>query len=175
MLIILDRDGVINYDSEDYIKTPDEWLPIEGSLEAIARLNKAGYTVVVATNQSGVGRGYYTFEILEDIHKKMHRELEKVGAFVDRVYFCPHHPEENCACRKPAPGLLLQIKQDYPHLFDEAILVGDSQRDIEAAQAAGCKAALVKTGKGKKTIAAKKGLENIPIYSNLTDFVNGLL
>lgn len=175
MLVILDRDGVINHDSEHYIKSPQEWLPIEGSLDAIARLNQEGHTVVVATNQSGIARGLYTIDQLYKIHEKMYAELEKVGGHVDGVYFCPHHPEDGCDCRKPKPGLLLQIQEDYPELFMQAVFVGDSLRDIEAAHKAGCKAALVKTGNGERHVEAVKKLVGVPVYSNLSDFVNGMI
>jgi len=175
MLVILDRDGVINHNSEEYIKSPEEWIPIEGSLGAIARLKKAGHTVVVATNQSGIGRGYYTLDMLYQIHAKMQAMLEEEGGVIDGIYFCPHQPEDNCECRKPKPGLLLQIKDDYPGEFSQAIFVGDSERDIEAAKQAGCKAALVKTGNGEKAVKAISEREGVPIYSNLADFVKGLI
>ena len=173
-LIILDRDGVINYKSENYIKNSDEWVPIPGSLEAIACLNKADYQVVVATNQSGVGRGYYSLDTLGMIHKKMQRELVKVGGYINRIYFCPHTPERKCRCRKPQPGLLYSIANDFPESFSSATLIGDSLWDIQAGQAAGCRVALVRTGNGEKTIAAGKGLEGISIYEDLQDFVNHL-
>ncbi len=175
MLIILDRDGVINLDSPDYIKSPQEWHAIEGSLTAIAKLNNAGFTVVIATNQSGVGRGYYDAETLRAIHQKMQDELYSLGGHIDKIYYCPHTPEDNCSCRKPKPGMLYQIQQDFPMLFPEAIFVGDSWRDIQAAQAVCCKAVLVKTGNGKKTLSMHPKLTCIPVYKNLTEFVNTLL
>lgn len=174
-LIILDRDGVINYKSENYIKNSDEWIPIPGSLEAIACLNTADYQVVVATNQSGVGRGYYSLGTLEMIHKKMQRELVKVGGYINHIYFCPHIPEMKCLCRKPQPGLLHSIANDFPEAFPSAMFVGDSLRDIQAGQAVDCQVALVKTGNGEETIAAGKGLEGISIYEDLQDFVNYLI
>jgi len=149
MLIILDRDGVINYESTEYIKTPDEWIPIEGSLEAVAQLIQAGHTVLVATNQSGVGRGYYTLETMHKIHEKMQEALAEHGGQIHRVYYCPHTPSENCECRKPKPGLLLQIAKDFPDEFKEAIFVGDSARDVHAAIAAGIQPLLVRTGNGE--------------------------
>lgn len=142
-LIILDRDGVINFDSPDYIKSPEEWHAIPGSLEAIAILNKAGFKVAVATNQSGVGRGYYDLVMLERIHRKMHAELEKVGGHLDALFFCPHHPDANCTCRKPKPGLLIQISEYLGIPLNQAIMIGDSPRDIEAAKAAGAKSILI--------------------------------
>ncbi len=174
MLIILDRDGVINYDSKVYIKNPDEWIPIPGSLEAIARLKQRGHTVVVATNQSGVNRGYYSLETLREIHEKMRRVLIEVGGHIDGIYFCPHTPEEHCACRKPEPGLLLQIKADFPDEFSSAILVGDSYRDILAAHRANCKAALVKTGNGHYTLAMNYDLKGVPIFENLSAFADSV-
>lgn len=171
MLVILDRDGVINYDSEDYIKSPAEWLPIPGSLAAIAQLNAAGHYVVVATNQSGIARGYYSLKTLTAIHHEMHNQLKAINGYVDGIYFCPHHPDENCGCRKPKPGLLLQIKRDFPDAFSNAIFIGDSLKDIQAAKAARCASALVKTGNGEATLAAGIGLEGVPVYADLADFV----
>lgn len=154
MLVILDRDGVINDESENYIKNPEEWVPIPNSLEAIIQFKQAGWIVTVATNQSGVGRGYYTLETLHDIHSKMQQELiSRAGINIDKIYFCPHLPEEHCLCRKPKPGMLENIALDYPDLFHSAIFVGDSERDIVAAQAAGCMPVLVKTGHGTKTFS----------------------
>ena len=174
-LVILDRDGVINYNSENYIKTPDEWIPIPGSLAAIACLNKLGYSIVVATNQSSVARGYCSLETLRAIHQKMQEELAKLGGRIEQIYFCPHAPEANCVCRKPNPGLLYAISQDFPKAFPNATLVGDSFRDIQAAQKAGCQAVLVKTGNGRKTIASNKELDWIPIFEDLSDYVSHLI
>lgn len=174
MLIILDRDGVVNHDSDQYIKSPNEWIAIEGSLEAIADLTSAGHLVVIATNQSGLARGYYTLEILEQIHEKLRAQLASKGGRIERIYYCPHHPNDNCACRKPKPGLLLQIKRDYPHLFADAIFVGDSVSDIQAAKQMGIQAVLVKTGKGEKTLQ-EASVEEIQVYSNLREFVSALL
>lgn len=175
-LIILDRDGVINYNRENYVKNPDEWIPIPGSLSAIVRLNRAGYHVVIATNQSGVDRGYYSLDMLNAIHEKMQCELAKAGAhcLIVSVYFCPHVPEANCTCRKPKPGLLHLIAKDFPKLFMGTTLVGDSLRDIQAAKAAGCRAVLVKTARGEKTITNNEWLEGVPIFENLSDYVSHL-
>ncbi|OGO90262.1 MAG: D-glycero-beta-D-manno-heptose-1,7-bisphosphate 7-phosphatase [Coxiella sp. RIFCSPHIGHO2_12_FULL_42_15] len=170
MLIILDRDGVINFDSDNYIKSPEEWIPIPGSLEAIAMLNQKKHTVVIATNQSGMGRGYYLRSMLEAIHQKMQQELLKKHGHIDGIYFCPHTPEDHCACRKPRPGLLLQIKKDYPDLFPQAVLIGDALRDLQAARAAGCKAILVKTGKGSEVDLSLVDAE-VPVYADLFDYV----
>lgn len=171
MLIILDRDGVINEDSDEYIKSPQEWLPIAGSLVAIVQLNRAGHTVVVATNQSGVGRGYYSLETLNNIHQKMRDELAKLGGHIDAIFFCPHTPEENCDCRKPKPGLFQQIGKKYNTDFKDALAIGDSRRDILAAQAVGCKSVLVKTGKGKRELEKYPDLNNLEVYENLTEVV----
>lgn len=159
MLIILDRDGVINKDSPDFVKSPDEWRAIPGSLEAIATLNRVGHQVVVATNQSGVSRGYFSLATLLAIHHKMQTELARAGGRLDGVYFCPHRNEDCCPCRKPAPGMLEQIAQDFgADLTRDAILVGDSLRDIEAAQAVGCPAVLIKTGTGEAPVAVYESL-----------------
>jgi len=169
--IILDRDGVINYDSDEYIKSPDEWHPIPGSLEAIADLNRADYRVVIATNQSGVARGHYTLEILDKIHEKLMRELAAVGGYVDEIFFCPHHPEECCGCRKPKPGLLHQIKSKFNINFSDVFFVGDSIGDIEAARAVGCKPILVLTGNGKKFLQQYPQLKEIPHFRDLAEAV----
>jgi len=177
-LIILDRDGVINQDSPDYIKSPDEWIPIPGSLEAIAALNNAGFKVAVATNQSVIGRGYYTLEMLENIHQKMHRELALVAGHIDAILFCPHAPEDHCLCRKPKPGLFQQIF-DHFHLtesFQTILAIGDSLRDLEAAKAAGCSPILVLTGNGEKTQQKlSDSFLETPIYPNLSEAIFALL
>ncbi|GHD61518.1 D-glycero-beta-D-manno-heptose 1,7-bisphosphate 7-phosphatase [Jeongeupia chitinilytica] len=150
-LLILDRDGVINHDSPDYIKSPDEWIPIEGSLDAIGALTRAGWTLVVATNQSGIGRGYYDVATLNRIHAKMHRLVHDAGGEIDAIFFCPHMSEAQCRCRKPAPGMVLDIAKRFHVSPTELWMVGDSQRDLEAIAAAGGKPLLVRTGNGKKT------------------------
>ena len=147
-LIILDRDGTINEDRDDFVKSPDEWVPIAGSLEAIARLNHAGWHTVVATNQSGIARGLFDLATLNAIHAKMNRALAEVGGRVDAVFFCPHGPDDGCACRKPRPGMLTAIGERYGIAPRETYAVGDSLRDLEAAAAAGCAPHLVRTGKG---------------------------
>ena len=136
-LIILDRDGVINIDSDDYVKSPDEWHAIPGSLEAIAKLNKAGFKVAIATNQSGVGRGYYTLETLEKIHEKMFAQMAKVDAHIAALFYCPHKPDAGCDCRKPKPGLLLKIADHLKIDLKNAIMIGDTDKDSGAADAAG--------------------------------------
>jgi len=174
-IVILDRDGVINQDSDAFIKTPEEWIAIPGSLEAIARLNQAGYRVVVASNQSGLARGLFDQAALEAIHKKMESSLRKLGGRLDGIYYCPHGPDDNCHCRKPKPGLLLQIAEDLGLDSIEGVLVGDSLRDLQAAQAVGIKPVLVLTGKGKKTTAELGKNSEIETYNDLADFVARLL
>ena len=148
-LVILDRDGTINQDSDDYIKSPEEWLPLPGALEAIARLNHAGWHVVIASNQSGLGRGLFDLATLNAMHTKMHKMLGAVGGRVDAVFYCPHTPEEGCHCRKPLPGLFEQIGDRYSLDLAAVPAVGDSLRDVQAAASAGCKPHLVLTGKGE--------------------------
>lgn len=150
-LVILDRDGVINQDSDQFIKSPDEWKPIAGSLEAIARLNQWGYRVLVATNQSGVSRGLFDMDTLNAIHERMHKSVMQAGGRIDAVFFCPHSAEEKCDCRKPKPGLLKQIAERYNTDLTGVPTVGDSLRDLQAAVAVGAQPYLVLTGKGEKT------------------------
>ncbi len=173
--IILDRDGVINHDSSEYIKSPDEWLPIPRSLDAVAALNRAGFRVIVATNQSGVARGYYDLETLSDIHEKMMRELAAVGGYVEEIFFCPHHPDECCACRKPQPGMMLAIQQKYGFSLTDTFFIGDSYADIGAAQAVGCKPILVMTGNGYLTLERHPELSVIPQFADLSDAVQYVL
>jgi D-glycero-D-manno-heptose 1,7-bisphosphate phosphatase len=172
-LIILDRDGVINEDSDDYVKSPDEWQPIPGSLEAIKKLNDAGKIVVVATNQSGVGRGLFSQSTLDAMHDKLHHLLRGLGAQVDHIFSCIHTPENNCGCRKPKPGMILAAMEKFNAPLNKTIVVGDSKRDLEAAHAAGCESVLVKTGKGIRTLA-KSDIES-PVFENLMTFVDALL
>lgn len=146
-LIILDRDGTINQDSDDFIKSPEEWVPIPGALEAIARLNHAGWHTVIASNQSGLGRGLFDISALNAIHAKWHKQLAALGGRMDAIFFCPHTPEDACTCRKPLPGLFEQILDRMGVDANGVISVGDSLRDIEAAAAAGCEPHLVLTGK----------------------------
>ena len=173
--VILDRDGVINQDSDAFIKTPDEWIPIPGSLEAVARLKQAGYLVLVASNQSGLARGLFTQQDLEAINAKMESSLLEYGASLDGIYYCPHGPDDGCYCRKPKPGLLLQIAEEKGVDLGAATLVGDSLRDLQAAQAVGIKPILVLTGKGKKTATELNKKSNCETYNNLADFVTRLL
>lgn len=150
-LVVLDRDGTINHDSDKYIKSPEEWKPIKGSLEGIARLSHAGYHVVVATNQSGIGRGLFDMATLNAIHDRMHREVQQAGGRIDAVFFCPHAADAGCGCRKPAPGMLLDIGRRMNVDLKDVPMVGDSRKDLEAAQAAGARPVLVLTGNGRKT------------------------
>ncbi len=166
-LIILDRDGVINFDSEQFIKNPEEWRPIPGSLEAIARLNQAGYRVVVATNQSGIGRGLFDMPMLNAIHDKMHKSLALVGGRIDAIFFCPHTNDAQCDCRKPKSGMLEEIAARYGVSLAGVPAVGDSLRDLEAAARLGASPYLVLTGKGVKT-QDKGGLPpDTQIFSDL--------
>ena len=153
-LVILDRDGVINFDSLQYIKSPDEWKPIPGSLEAIAKLNQAGYRVVVATNQSGVGRGLFDMDTLNAIHQKMHTSMAALGAHLGAVFYCPHAAEMECDCRKPKPGMFRRISETLNINLAGVPAIGDSLRDLQACAEMGCQPILVHTGKGEKTLAA---------------------
>jgi len=156
-LVILDRDGVINHDSDAFIKSPDEWVPIDGSLDAIARLNSAGYRVVVASNQSGIARGLFDHAMLDAIHAKLHAMAADAGARIEKILFCPHGPDDGCFCRKPRSGMFLEIAQCYGISLEGVPAVGDSLRDLQAGVAEGCAPYLVLTGKGQAT-RAKGGL-----------------
>ncbi|HBX56482.1 D-glycero-beta-D-manno-heptose 1,7-bisphosphate 7-phosphatase [Pseudomonas sp. UBA2684] len=152
-LLILDRDGVINHDSDAYIKTLDEWIPLPGAVDAIARLSKAGWTVAVATNQSGLARGYYDLAALEAMHTRLRQLVAEQGGELGLIVHCPHGPDDGCACRKPKPGMLLQIAAHYRVSLSGVWFVGDSSGDLEAARAVDCQPILVKTGKGERTLA----------------------
>ena len=174
-LIILDRDGVINHDSDEFIKSPDEWVPIPGSLEAIARLNQAGYRVVVATNQSGIARGLFNIVTLNAIHQKLHAAAQQVGADIDAIFFCPHAADDHCDCRKPKPGMLQEVSRRFEVSLKGVPNVGDSLRDLQAGFVVGCTPYLVLTGKGEKT-RAKGGLPpGTTIHNNLAAVVDHLL
>ncbi len=174
-LIILDRDGVINYDSDHYIKTPDEWHAIPGSLLAIAKLNRAGYHVVVATNQSGVARGFYDIPMLHRIHEKLTSELASVGGVIDDIFFCPHHPDEHCGCRKPALGMFHQIQKKYKMDLSDVYFIGDSYSDMQVAERLPCKPMLVLTSKGEKTLKNNPEFLAIPHFMNLATAVDYIL
>jgi D-glycero-D-manno-heptose 1,7-bisphosphate phosphatase len=167
-LVILDRDGVINHDSDSFIKSPAEWRPIPGSLEAIAQLNHAGYHVVLATNQSGVGRGLFEVSTLNAIHDRMHRALAQIGGRIDAIFFCPHAHDAGCDCRKPRPGLLHEISSRFNVDLKGVPFVGDALRDLEAAAAVGAAPMLVRTGKGRKTEEAGGLPQGTQIYDDLS-------
>ena len=166
-LVILDRDGVINADSDEFIKSPDEFIPLPGSIEAIGKLSRSGFRVVIASNQSGVGRGLLSLDTLERIHAKLRAEVEAAGGAVAGIFFCPHVPDANCDCRKPKPGLLQQIAAAFDCDLQDVPVIGDSARDLEAAIAIGARPVLVRTGNGRTT--EKKLAENqkIAVYDDL--------
>lgn len=174
-LIILDRDGVINHDSDGYIKSLEEWVPIPGSLDAMARLYHGGYRIAIASNQSGLGRGLFSIDDLNAIHRKLARELGSQGAQVEAIFFCPHAPDAKCGCRKPLPGLLHEIASRLQIDLAGVPCIGDSWRDLVSALAVGASPILVRTGNGQKTYASHAGeLDNIPVFSDLaaaTDFL----
>lgn len=175
-LIILDRDGVINEDSDDYIKTPDEWRPLPGSLEAIARLSNAGFHIVVASNQSGIGRKLFDLQTLNAMHDKMHKLVAEHGGVIDAVFFCPHAPADDCDCRKPKPGLLLEIGRRLGISLKGVPVIGDAYRDIESAREVGALPILVRTGKGTLTLYnTDYNLQDVPVYCDLHEAVNGIL
>lgn len=174
-LIILDRDGVINEDSEQFIKSPDEWHPLPGALEAIALLNQWGWRVVVATNQSGVGRGLFGMDTLNAINDKMVKSLARVGGRLDAIFFCPHAADSTCDCRKPKPGMLLQIGERFNVALDEVPIVGDSLRDLQAGVAAGGRPYLVLTGKGQATQNHPELPEGTRIFPDLAAVVADLI
>jgi len=164
-LVILDRDGVINFDSDVYIKTPDEWKAIPGSTEAIARLSEAGYTVCIATNQAALERGLFNVDTLEAIHDKMRRSVESLGGRISGIFYCPHAPETNCDCRKPRPGLLLRISREFGVPLNDVPFIGDSQKDLDAAASAGARPMLVRTGHGRET----EQMNNLPAGTAVFD------
>jgi len=174
-LVVLDRDGVINHDDGGILLSPDQFVPIDGSLAAIARLNHAGIHVALATNQSGIARGLLDIDTLHKIHQRMATQLQQVGGHIDLVAFCPHSDANECHCRKPAPGMLYTILERLHVKANEAMMVGDSLKDMQAAMAAAIQPAIVRTGNGQQTLDTNKGLEHIPAYDNLADFVDELL
>lgn len=174
-LVILDRDGVINQDSANFIKNPNEWIPMPGSLEAIALLNQSGFRVVVATNQSGVSRGLLDMAILNSIHDKMHREVAAVGGRIDAVFYCPHSADDHCDCRKPKPGMILEIGKRFSVALNQVYAVGDALRDVQAYATAGCKTILVRTGKGEDTLKAGNLPENTLIFADLNEAVQHIV
>ena len=169
-VVVLDRDGVINVDSDAFIKSPDEWVALPGSLEAIARLNQAGYRVAIATNQSGIGRGLFDMNALNATHLKMHRMVALVGGRIDAVFFCPHTAEDHCECRKPKPGMLKMIAERFEADPKATPVVGDSLRDLQAGAALGFATHLVLTGKGRQTLAAGGLPEGTKVHDDLRAF-----
>jgi D-glycero-D-manno-heptose 1,7-bisphosphate phosphatase len=174
-LIVLDRDGVINYDSEQFIKSPEEWRPIPGSLEAISRLNHAGFRVVVATNQSGLGRGLFDMATLIAIHEKMHKALSQVGGRIDALFYCPHTADSACECRKPRPGMLIEIGQRFGIDLTGVPCVGDSVRDLQCAAEVDAQPILVLSGKGEKTLREGNFPKNTVIFPDLAFVATALL
>lgn len=175
-LIILDRDGVINEDSDAYIKSPQEWIPIPNSLEAIARLNHAGYHVVIATNQSGIARGYYDLTTLQHIHAKMDQQLTAVGGHIDAIEYCPHGPDDNCLCRKPQAGMLLKLMDQFNVAKQEVLFIGDTFTDRMAAKNARVDFVLLKTGKGRRVLAQyPEEALGVPVFADLATFVHYFL
>jgi D-glycero-D-manno-heptose 1,7-bisphosphate phosphatase len=174
-LVILDRDGVINRDSEQFIKSPDEWRALPGSLEAIARLNHAGFRVVIATNQSGIGRGLFDMATLNAIHDKMHRALAQVGGRVDAVFYCPHSEESKCDCRKPRIAMLQEIGVRLGVDLGDVPAIGDSLRDLQAADAVGAQPILVLTGKGERTLRDGDFPKSTIIFPDLAFAASALL
>ena len=174
-LVILDRDGVINQDSDQFIKTPEEWKPVPRSLEAIARLNQAGYRVIVASNQSGVGRGLFDMGTLNAINDKMYRALAQVGGRIDALFYCPHAADANCSCRKPKPGMFTDIAQRFNVDLAGVPAVGDSLRDLQAAAAAGAQPILVQTGKGGKTQASGGLPDKTLVFADLAEAVQHII
>ncbi len=177
-LVILDRDGTINQDSEEFVKSPAEWEPLPGALEAIARLNHAGWHVVVASNQSGLGRGLFDVDMLNAIHAKMHKALAGVGGRIDAVFYCPHAPTEGCRCRKPESGLFEQIGERYGIELQGVPSVGDTLRDVQAGAAVGCEPHLVLTGKGAafRDRALPEGFPgHTRVHADLAAFAQALL
>ena len=174
-LVILDRDGVINHDSVNYIKSPSEWKAIPGSLEAIARLTQTGYKVVVATNQSGIGRGLFDMDTLNAMHEKMHRAVQALGGRIDAIFYCPHAADADCECRKPKAGMFRRIAGCFNADLRNAVAIGDSLRDLEAAVTAGAKPILVLTGKGQATLAQEKIPEGTLVFPDLAAAVSHLL
>jgi D-glycero-D-manno-heptose 1,7-bisphosphate phosphatase len=168
-LVILDRDGVINYDSATFIKSPAEWIPIPGSLEAIAMLNQSGYRVAVATNQSGIARGLFDMAALNAIHDKMHRALSQVGGRVDALFYCPHAADDHCDCRKPKTGMIEDISRRFSIELNHVYAVGDALRDMQAFSNAGCKPILVRTGKGEETLAQGQLPPKVLVMADLAE------
>ena len=174
-LVVLDRDGVINYDSIHFIKSTNEWIPIPGSLEAIALLNQSGYRVALATNQSGISRGLFDMATLNAIHDKMHRALAQLGGRIDALFYCPHSADDNCTCRKPKPGMMEEIGKRFGQDLKGVAIVGDALRDLQAGAVLGMQPILVRTGKGEETLAAGGLPEGTLVFANLAEAVQHII
>jgi D-glycero-D-manno-heptose 1,7-bisphosphate phosphatase len=174
-LVILDRDGVINENSRKFIRSPEDWMPIPGSLNAIAKLNRAGFRVVVATNQSGIRRRLLDIDTLNRIHELMHHQLAEVGGHVEAIFICPCHPKDDCSCFKPNPGMLLDIAARVRVSLETVPYIGDRLSDIEAARAAGARPILVKTGLGEKTLEENPDLDDVGVFENLAEVADSLI
>lgn len=174
-LVILDRDGVINKDSREFIKNPDEWIPIPGSLEAIALLNQHGFRVVIATNQSGIARGLFDTVALNAIHDKMHHAVSQMGGHIDAIFFCPHAASDHCACRKPKSKMIEDIGQRFSVDLRKVPGIGDALRDLQAFANAGCQPMLVRTGKGKETQKNGNLPANTLLFSDLAEAANYII
>jgi D-glycero-D-manno-heptose 1,7-bisphosphate phosphatase len=173
-LVILDRDGTINHESDNYIKSPAEWRPIEGSLQAIARLTQAGFRIVVATNQSGIARGLFDTATLISIHDTLQRAAAQAGGRIDAFFFCPHATDSACKCRKPQPGMLLEVARRFNVSLENTYMVGDALRDVQAAAAAGARPVLVLSGHGMRTRDAGRLPPGTAIFENLAAFAEHL-
>lgn len=178
-LIVLDRDGTLSPDPEDFVRSPEDWVPLPGALEAVARLNQGGWRVVMASNQSGLGRGLFDVATLNAVHARMHKLLAAVGGRIEAVFFCPHAPEDECGCRKPAPGLFLDIARRMGVSPAHIVTAGDSVRDVQAAAAAGCEAHLICTGQSLTVGDGAPLPPGVPpgtqVHANLSDFVDVVL
>jgi D-glycero-D-manno-heptose 1,7-bisphosphate phosphatase len=174
-LIILDRDGVINQDNPGYVRTHEEWIPLAGSLDGIAYFTQAGWRVVIASNQSGLGRKFFSMEDLNEMHRKMHKLVNQAGGRIDGIFFCPHTPEDHCACRKPQPGMLLDISERFSVPLNQLIMIGDSLRDLQAIHSVGGQAILVRTGNGQQTLTHENLPPNTRIFDNLIQAAHTLV
>ena len=174
-MVILDRDGVINQHADSFIKSPDEWIAIPGSIEAISRLKKAGYLVTIASNEPGIARGLYSEDDLKQIHTRLEEQLAARGVQIDGIFYCPHGPSDNCVCRKPKPGLLMQIASAFDIKLNQTPFVGDSIRDIRAAEIARALPVLVRTGNGEDVMQNHPEAVDVPVYDDLSHFVRETL
>jgi D-glycero-D-manno-heptose 1,7-bisphosphate phosphatase len=172
--VLLDRDGVINADSDNYIRSPEQWQALPNSLQAMSNLAAAGYRVVVISNQSGIGRGYYSIATLHAIQRKMYQQIRAAGGDLYAIYYCPHHPQQDCQCRKPKPGMLEQFSRDAHVSLRQLVLIGDKLSDLQAAQCVGASPILVRSGKGESVVAQATAM-HVPIYENLYEASNALI